>query len=114
MPETTPSSAEIEAATHTPVTLPSVPDPLDEAAVAAAVEDAFSAIAAAADLDALKAARLAHTGEKSPLALANRAIGSLPKESKAAAGKTYQFWDGGCWKMLRRLQRVAKRLLNLI
>jgi phenylalanyl-tRNA synthetase alpha chain len=70
-------------------TLPGVdvPDPLDEAAVTAAVTSALEQISEASTLDELKAVRLAHTGEKSPLALSNRAIGSLPKESKAAAGK---------------------------
>nr|WP_245599673.1 phenylalanine--tRNA ligase subunit alpha [Nakamurella lactea] len=56
--------------------------------MAAALELALAAVAGAADLDELKAARLAHAGEKSPLALANRAIGALPKAEKAAAGKT--------------------------
>jgi phenylalanyl-tRNA synthetase alpha chain len=64
-----------------------VPDPLDEAAVTAAVDRALEEISEASTLDALKAVRLAHTGEKSPLALANRAIGALPKESKSSAGK---------------------------
>ncbi|WP_394250290.1 phenylalanine--tRNA ligase subunit alpha [Arthrobacter pityocampae] len=64
-----------------------VPDPLDAASVASAVEAALADIAAAADLDALKAVRIAHTGEKSPLSLANRGIGALPKEQKSAAGK---------------------------
>ncbi|HXF03433.1 MAG TPA: phenylalanine--tRNA ligase subunit alpha, partial [Arthrobacter sp.] len=64
-----------------------VPSPLDEAAVAAAVEQAMMAFKAASDLDELKTARLAHAGEKSPLSLANREIGKLAKEDKAAAGK---------------------------
>lgn len=70
-------------------TLPgaAIPNPLDEAAINAAVEDAIAAIAAASSLDELKAVRLAHTGEKSPLSLANREIGGLAKEHKAAAGK---------------------------
>ena len=72
MSETTPSAAV---------------DPTDEAAVTAAVEDALSAIRAAADLPELKTVRLAHAGEKSPLALANRAIGGLDKAAKATAGK---------------------------
>ena len=62
-------------------------DPTDEAAVQAAVQDALAALAAAADLDELKAARLAHAGDKSPLALANRAIGGLDKSLKGVAGK---------------------------
>ncbi|WP_347351128.1 phenylalanine--tRNA ligase subunit alpha [Intrasporangium sp.] len=60
---------------------------LDPAAVAAAVADALAAVAAAASLDELKAVRLAHQGEKSPLALANREIGALPPSARAEAGK---------------------------
>ncbi|GAB2683542.1 phenylalanine--tRNA ligase subunit alpha [Thalassiella azotivora] len=52
-----------------------------------AVADALAAIAAAGDLDALKAARVAHAGDRSPLALANREIGALPPAAKAEAGK---------------------------
>ncbi|NUS37030.1 MAG: phenylalanine--tRNA ligase subunit alpha [Pseudarthrobacter sp.] len=70
-------------------TLPgaAIPNPTDEAAINAAVEQAITAIDGAATLDELKAVRLAHTGEKSPLSLANREIGRLPKEQKALAGK---------------------------
>ena len=60
---------------------------LDPAAIEQAVADAQAAIAAARSLDELKAARLAHQGEKSPLALANREIGALPPSAKAEAGK---------------------------
>jgi phenylalanyl-tRNA synthetase alpha chain len=61
--------------------------PLDAAGVRAAVDDALAAIAAAADLDALKSVRLAHAGDRSPLALANRAIGGLEPSRKAEAGR---------------------------
>ncbi|MBJ2121311.1 phenylalanine--tRNA ligase subunit alpha [Arthrobacter sp. MSA 4-2] len=64
-----------------------IPDPLDAAAVSAAVDRALADIAAADTLDALKAVRIAHTGEKSALSLANRGIGALAKDQKAAAGK---------------------------
>jgi phenylalanyl-tRNA synthetase alpha chain len=40
------------------------------------VEDARKAFASASDLDSLKAARLAHAGDKSPIALASRGLGS--------------------------------------
>lgn len=60
--------------------------PLDDAGVRAAVEAALTAFAAAGDLGELKSARLAHAGDRSPLALANRTIGSLPSTEKAAAG----------------------------
>lgn len=64
-----------------------VPDPLDEAAVQAAVDLALTQIATASNLDELKVARIAHAGDKSPLSLANRSIGQLAKSDKAAAGK---------------------------
>jgi phenylalanyl-tRNA synthetase alpha chain len=56
-------------------------------AVARNVTEALAAIAAASDLDALKAARLAHDGDRSPLALANREIGALPPAARKAAGQ---------------------------
>ncbi|MBK6886352.1 MAG: phenylalanine--tRNA ligase subunit alpha [Tetrasphaera sp.] len=60
---------------------------LDPAAIEAATTSALSAIAAAATLAELKAARVAHQGDRSPLAQANREIGALPPSAKAAAGK---------------------------
>ncbi|WP_036963704.1 phenylalanine--tRNA ligase subunit alpha [Promicromonospora kroppenstedtii] len=62
-------------------------DPLDEAALDAAVKSALDDIAKAGDLDALKAVRTQHTGDRSALALANRGIGALPGPDKAKAGK---------------------------
>ena len=56
-------------------------------AIDAAVTAALAAFAAAATLDELKAARLSHAGDRSPLALANREIGALPPAAKAAAGQ---------------------------
>ena len=61
--------------------------PLDGPGIESAVEDALKALAAADDLDALKSARLEHVGERSPIALANRAIGGLAPADKAVAGK---------------------------
>ncbi|SDJ24718.1 phenylalanyl-tRNA synthetase, alpha subunit [Frankineae bacterium MT45] len=51
------------------------------------VDDALAEIAGAADLDALKVARLTHAGDHSALALANREIAALPPAAKAAAGQ---------------------------
>jgi len=67
-------------------------DPVEVAAlqpeeIDAAVTAALAAFAAANDLDELKTARLAHTGDRSPLALANREIGALPPAARAAAGQ---------------------------
>ncbi|WP_116950560.1 phenylalanine--tRNA ligase subunit alpha [Jiangella endophytica] len=61
--------------------------PLDADQVAAMVSDALAAFAEAGDLDALKEARLAHTGDRSPLALANREIGALPPQARKEAGQ---------------------------
>jgi len=61
--------------------------PLHPDQVTAARDEALAAVAAAADLDELKAVRLAHAGDRSPLALANREIGALPPQAKAEAGQ---------------------------
>ena len=53
----------------------------------AAVAKALADIAAAGDLGELKSARLAHAGDRSPLALANAEIGALPPQARAEAGK---------------------------
>src|SRR5215475_8580795 len=50
-------------------------------------DTALAAIAAAGDLDELKTARVAHAGDRSPLALANAEIGALPPQARAGAGK---------------------------
>ncbi len=60
---------------------------IDESAVDSAVEAALTAIAAADDAAALKAARSEHAAEGSPLARFNAAIRDLPGDQKAAAGK---------------------------
>ncbi|MEU8271716.1 phenylalanine--tRNA ligase subunit alpha, partial [Sphaerisporangium sp. NPDC049002] len=49
--------------------------------------EAVAAINAAADLDDLKQVRLAHSGDRSPIALANREIGALPPQARSEAGK---------------------------
>ncbi|MEO6886688.1 MAG: phenylalanine--tRNA ligase subunit alpha [Jatrophihabitantaceae bacterium] len=56
-------------------------------AIDADIAAATAAFAAATTLDELKTARLAHAGDKSPLALANREIGALPPAARAAAGQ---------------------------
>jgi phenylalanyl-tRNA synthetase alpha chain len=50
-------------------------------------DEALAAIAAAATLDELKAARLAHAGDRAPITLANAEIGALPPAARAEAGK---------------------------
>ena len=60
---------------------------LEPEALEDAVSAALAAAATATGLDELKAARTAHQGDRSPLALANREIGALPPSAKAEAGK---------------------------
>lgn len=52
-----------------------------------AIGQAQKAFAGAADLDALSALRHQHLGDKAPIALARREIGSLPPQAKSDAGK---------------------------
>jgi phenylalanyl-tRNA synthetase alpha chain len=60
--------------------------PLGEEQVFSMRDAALAAIAQAADLDQLKQVRTAHTGDRSPLALANREIGALPPQARKDAG----------------------------
>jgi len=50
-------------------------------------DEALAAIAAASTLDELQQVKVAQTGDRSPLALANREIGALPPHAKADAGR---------------------------
>ena len=59
-------------------------NPADVKRWIAAAEAAF---ASAKDLEELKIARLAHLGDKADISLANRALGSMPADEKASAGK---------------------------
>lgn len=51
------------------------------------VAEAVADISQAQDLDQLKIARLAHAGDKSPIAGQSRLLGSLPADAKASMGK---------------------------
>jgi phenylalanyl-tRNA synthetase alpha chain len=77
---------------------------LSPEAVEAALVDALTAVSAAQDLEALKEARLAHAGDRSPLALANREIGALPPQAKAEAGKRVGEARGRVREALERRQ----------
>lgn len=58
-----------------------------EAALTAAVSAARHAFGEAADLDLLAKAKTEHLGDRSPIALARQALGSLPKTERADAGR---------------------------
>ena len=67
-------------------------DPVEVSALSAgevekARDQALAAIAAAGDLDGLKAVRIAHSGDRAPLTLAGAEIGALPPAARAEAGK---------------------------
>ena len=67
-------------AQSTPVT------PLDPDAIDALVAAALTAFDAATTVGELKRARLDHAGDRSPIALANREIGTLPGKDRKEAG----------------------------
>ena len=56
-------------------------------ALDAAVDEARKAFDAAGDLDALGALKPAYLGDRSPVSLARREIGSLPPAARSEAGK---------------------------
>ncbi len=58
-----------------------------ESDLSAWVKEAKLAITAASDLEALKLARLAHSGDKSPISLASRALGTMAPDDRASLGK---------------------------
>ncbi|MEP6852670.1 MAG: phenylalanine--tRNA ligase subunit alpha [bacterium] len=60
---------------------------LSEENVAAALDAACAALRGAADLAALQEAFVAHVGDRSTLALANREIAALPPAARAEAGQ---------------------------
>lgn len=53
-------------------------------------DEALAAFASAGDLDALREAKTAHMGDRSPLALANREIGALPPRPRPRRASA---WD---------------------
>ena len=63
------------------------PIDLSDEALAKAVSAAQHAFGLAADLDELARAKTEHLGDRSPIALARQALGSLPKADRADAGK---------------------------
>jgi len=60
---------------------------MDSKEVTGWVKDAQAAFLLATDLDELKSARLAHMGDKAPISLASRSLGSLSPDEKASFGK---------------------------
>jgi phenylalanyl-tRNA synthetase alpha chain len=80
--------------------------PLKAEEVEAMRDAALTAIAAAADLEGLKRARLEHAGDRSPLALANREIGALPPQARKDAGQRVGQARGAVNRALAERQTV--------
>ena len=79
--------------------------PLRADEVDAMREAAIAAITSATDLDALKRVRIEHTGDRSPLALANREIGALPPQARKDAGMRVGQARGAVSRALGERQR---------
>jgi phenylalanyl-tRNA synthetase alpha chain len=73
--------------------------------VARVLAEALAAFAAAGTLDELKAARIAHEGDRAPLALASAEIGGLPPEARADAGRRIGAARGQLREALRNRQK---------
>jgi phenylalanyl-tRNA synthetase alpha chain len=76
--------------------------PLHAEQVESMRDEALAAIAAADTLDALKETRIAHAGDRSPLALANREIGALPPQARKDAGQRIGQARGAVNEALKR------------
>lgn len=80
--------------------------PLNDDQVQEMVTAALTAIERAASVADLKQVRIAHTGDASPLALANREIGALPPQARKDAGKRVGQARGRVNEALRARQEV--------
>jgi phenylalanyl-tRNA synthetase alpha chain len=89
---------------------------LQPEAIERAVAEALAAIAKATTLEQLKAARLAHAGDQSALALANREIGALPPQARKAAGQRVGAARGrvGAALAARQAELEAERDLRVL
>ncbi len=76
--------------------------------VARALDEALTAVAAASNLDELKAARIAHEGDRAPLSLASAEIGALPPQARAESGRRV----GAARSQLREALRERQAVLE--
>lgn len=84
---------------------------LTEESLSAAAAAALTAFAEAADLDGLAEARTRHLGDRSAIALARRALGSLPGPERKDAGRLVNIHRGAVEKAYgeRRAELEAER-----
>ncbi len=83
-------------------------DLLDQTSLDAVRDDALAALAAAPDLAGLAALKPTVVGDKSPLARARQAVGALPKEQKADAGKRVNVVAGVLGKAFDERRRALE------
>jgi len=83
---------------------------MDSKEVAGWVKDAQAAFLSAGDLDELKSARLAHMGDKAPISLASRSLGSLSPDEKASFGKVI---GDAKSQIATALESATKKLENI-
>ena len=83
---------------------------MDSKEVAVWVKDAQAAFLSAGDLDELKSARLAHMGDKAPISLASRSLGSFSPDEKASFGKV--IGDAKA-QIATSLESATKKLENI-
>jgi len=83
---------------------------MDSKDVAGWVKDAQAAFLLASDLDELKSARLAHMGDKAPISLASRSLGSLSPDEKASFGKVI---GDAKSQIATALESATKKLENI-
>jgi phenylalanyl-tRNA synthetase alpha chain len=83
---------------------------MDSKEVAGWVKDAHAAFLSAGDLDELKSARLAHIGDKAPISLASRSLGSLSPDEKASFGKVI---GDAKSQIATALESATKKLENI-
>jgi len=72
------------------------------------LDDALAAINAATTLEELKAARIAHAGDRAPVTLANAEIGALPPAARAEVGKRVGAARGAIRTALAQRQDVLE------
>ena len=72
--------------------------------LARVLDEALAAVAAAGTLEELKAARIAHDGDRAPLSLASAEIGALPPQARAEAGRRVGAARGRLREALRERQ----------
>ncbi|WP_374929666.1 phenylalanine--tRNA ligase subunit alpha [Kytococcus sedentarius] len=103
-----PSTPPPDESAPTPAREPEAAPAITEAVIEEHLAAGLAAFEAASTLEELKSARLAHLGDRAPISLANRSIGGLPPQEKAAAGKLVGMAKGRLNKALAARDEVLQ------